>query len=58
MVHMFEAEDGSGNYFTVRSKDIPLVAQDAIDSSSTVRAEIGDEPDDDGHLQFIRFLKD
>ena len=52
------AEDGSGNYLTVRSKDIKLAAQYAIDSSGTVKAEVGDEPDDRGQLQFIRFLED
>ena len=57
MVHMFEAEDGSGNFIYVSSRAISLSAQNAIDDSSvTVKAEVSDEPDDRGQLLFIRFL--
>ena len=48
----------SSNFFSVSSKYISLAAQSAIDSSGTVKAEVGDEPDDRGRLQFIRFVED
>jgi hypothetical protein len=35
-----------------------LAAQYAIDSSGTVKAEVSDEPDDRGQLEFIRFVED
>jgi hypothetical protein len=53
---MFEAEDGSRNFIYVSSQCISLAAQSAIDSSGTVKAEVGDEPDGLGQLQFIRFV--
>jgi hypothetical protein len=57
MMHIFEAEGDSRNFIYVPSKVISLEAQYAIDDSSlTVRAEVGDESDDRGQLQFIRFV--
>jgi hypothetical protein len=58
MVHTFKAEDGSDNFISVSSQCISLAAQHAIDSSGTVKAEVSDEPDDRGQLQFIRFVED
>ena len=57
MVHRFVAEDGSDNFIFVSSQCISLAAQYAIDSSGTVKAEVGDEPDSRGKLKFIRFVE-
>jgi hypothetical protein len=56
MVHTFKAEDGSDNFISVSSQCISLSARYAIDSSGTVKAEVGDEPDSRGQVQFLRFL--
>ena len=48
MFHKFDADDGSGHYIYVSSKALSRAAQHAIDSSGTVKAEVGDEPDDFG----------